>query len=911
MTIDLSSAERSANQPLVAGAPDAPPLWTAQVEEGFQRLGSGAEGLSDEEARRRLAELGPNKLPEPKPRSRAALFLAQFKSFLIILLLFAALLALVVGDKKNAVVVAIVVLFNATLGFIQEHRAEAAVAALRRMLNPTARVRRGGQERVISASELVPGDVVTLEPGSRVPADGRLVSVHGLEIDESSLTGESAPVTKQVGPLADHELGVGDRTNCAFMNTVVTRGRGEVLVCATGPASEMGRLAAMLHDDGESKTPLQIQIEVLGRRLALIAGAAVAVIVVLQLLRGVPWFELIMEAVAIAVAAIPEGLPAVVTVTLAIGMHRMARQRAIVKRMSSVETLGCTTDICSDKTGTLTMNQMTVREVVLHDGCHSVSGEGYRVEGEIHCARSLALDTLLRAGALCNDSSVCNDAVAGDPTEGALWVLAAKGGLDVVDLRQREPRMAEVPFEAERKFSATLQATGVMYVKGAPEVLLERCTKLLDASGPVAMDDAARARFANANTDLAERGLRVLALAMRELGQQATQNEGKDAGLLEEVKDLVLVGMVGMLDPPRAEVREAIALCRSAGIRVRMITGDHPATGLAVARALGIPGGAKSGRELDRMSDDELENQVTEFGVLARVSPEHKLRIVSALQARGLVVAMIGDGVNDAPALKKADIGVAMGITGTEVTKEAADLVLSDDHFDTIVVAVKEGRTLYDNIVRFLRFQLSTNIGALLSIFAAPFFGLPVPFTPLQILWVNIIMDGPPAMALGVDPPHANVMRVPPRDPKARILTLARLAVLCLLGGLMATGTLFALSRGVAIRGETAGITMAFTTFVLFQVFNAFNARFERSSAFCRHVFSNGWLWTSLLVVVALQIVAVHLPAFQSVLGTTALSRGEWALSVGVAASIFVLDELRKLALRHAASRRPQAARSA
>ena len=902
MTIDASSTHRNPSQPRDNGAAGRPPLWMASVADGFQQLRSSTEGLPDEEAARRLGELGPNKLPEPKPRSRAALFFEQFKSFLIILLLLAAVLALLVGDTKDAVVVSLVVVFNATLGFFQEYRAEAAVAALRRMLHPTARVRRGGLERTIPASELVPGDLVMLETGSRVPADGRLVSAHGLEIDESSLTGESAPVVKQLDTLADFEPSLGDRTNCAFMNTVVTRGRGELLVSATGPASEMGRLAAMLHVDREAQTPLQKQIEALGRRLALIAGAAVAIIIVLQLLRGVAWFELVMEGVAIAVAAIPEGLPAVVTVTLAIGMHRMARQRAIVKRMSSVETLGCTTDICSDKTGTLTMNQMTVRELVLADGCRSVTGQGYGTQGEIEGEASPALETLLRAGALCNDSSVRDDAVAGDPTEGALWVLAAKGGLEVDELRRREPRVAEVPFEAERKFSATLHSTGVMYVKGAPDVLLERCTHVLDAKGAVAFDSAALERFTLANATLAERGFRVLALATRQVAPGSTQ----DNGLLEAVNQLALIGLVGMLDPPRAEVRESIALCRSAGISVRMITGDHPATGLAVARSLGISGAAMSGRELDRMSEDQLAARITELGVLARVSPEHKLRTVSALQARGRVVAMIGDGVNDAPALKKADIGVAMGITGTEVTKEAADLVLSDDHFGTIVVAVKEGRTLYDNIVRFLRFQLSTNIGALLAIFAAPFFGLPVPFTPLQILWVNIIMDGPPAMALGVDPPHANVMRIPPRDPKARILTLPRLAVLCVLGAVMASGTLLILSHGVQVHDETAGITMAFTTFVLFQVFNAFNARFERSSALGRHVFSNGWLWTSLLVVVALQICAVHLPAFQSILGTTALSLGEWMLSVGTAATILVLDETRKFVVRQAASRRPE-----
>lgn len=878
------------------------PIWTQTPDQAFQSLRSDPEGLADTEVTRRRDEVGPNRLPEPERRSRLALFAAQFKSFLILLLVGAAVLAYFVGDTKDAVVIGIVVMFNAVLGFVQEHRAEAAVAALRRMLSPSARVRRDGQERVIQAEELVPGDVVLLEAGDRIPADGRLVVAHALEVDESSLTGESVPTVKRVPALPDPELPVGDRANLGFMNTVVTRGRGELLVHSTGGATEMGRLAALLQSTALTRTPLQDQIDALGRRLAMIAGAAVAAIMTLQLLRGVELATVLMEAVAIAVAAIPEGLPAVVTVTLAIGMRRMARDQAIVKRMSSVETLGCTTDICSDKTGTLTLNQMTVREVATDEGLVQVKGEGYEVAGELVGPRGPAFQTLLEAAALCNDSTVAGGKVAGDPTDGALWVLAAKGGVEVGALRRSRPRVAEVPFEAERKFSATVHGDGRMFVKGAPDVILERCTAILGPDGPRPLAGGDQARLARINEEMAGRGLRILATAMRAVEPDRLPHEPEE--LAGETDDLTLVGLVGMMDPPRTEVTDAIALCKTAGISIRMITGDHPGTGLAIARALDIPGDAITGRELDRLDDEALADRMPSLGVLARVSPEHKLRAVAALRSRGCVVAMIGDGVNDAPALKRADIGVAMGIAGTEVTKEAASLVLADDNFGTIVGAVREGRTIYDNIIRFLRFQLSTNLGALSSILAAPLMGLPVPFTPLQILWVNLIMDGPPAMALGVDPSHPEVMNQAPRDPRARILTGRRLAVLAFFGLIMAIGTLGVLAWGIGTIGSARATTLAFTTFVLFQVFNVFNARLERASALSRHSFKNRWLWIALAGVVLLQVAVVHVPFLQSVFDTTSLTATQWLLAVGIASSIMILDELRKLVLR---ARRPAA----
>lgn len=881
-----------------SASPDAP-MWMLAPDEAFASLGSSQAGLPDAEVADRRERFGSNRLPEGKRRSPLSLFAAQFKGFLNVLLIGAAVLALIIGDTKDAVVVAGVVIFNAVLGFFQEYRAEAAVAALRKMLTPSARVRRGEREQTVPAQDIVPGDVVLLEAGDRIPADGRFVVAHNVEVDESALTGESTPVSKRVERLGDTSLPIADRVNCGFMNTALTRGRAELLVHAIGDQTEMGRIATLLKESAPIQTPLQRQIESLGHRLAMIAGAAVAIIAILQLTRGVAWTHLVMEAVAIAVAAIPEGLPAVVTVTLAIGMRRMASNRAIVKRMSSVETLGSTTDICSDKTGTLTLNQMTVRQVALLERSLGVTGGGYRVEGELEGESSPVLETLLRGAALCNDSSIRDDAVLGDPTEGALYVLAAKGGLDVDQVRRASPRVGELPFEAERKFSATLHDDGILFVKGAPDVLLERCRAIATEAGPRPLGEEELAWFERTNDAMASRGLRVLAIAQRRVSEAVSDD------LCPVVEELVLVGLVGMLDPPREEVREAIASCRSAGIKVRMITGDHPATGMAIARALGIEGEVVTGRELDAMDDERLADRLPGLGVLARVSPEHKLRVVDALRSRHRVVAMIGDGVNDAPALSRADIGVAMGVTGTDVAKEAATLVLSDDNFATVVRAVAEGRTIYENIIRFLRFQLSTNMGALLAIFVAPFLGMPIPFTPLQILWVNLIMDGPPAMALGVEPSHPDVMNQPPRDPRARILTLRRLGVLSFFGAIMATGTMAMLGWGMATTSNAEAITLAFTTFVLFQVFNIFNARFERGTAFARRSLSNRWLWLAIVGVIGIQVAVVHAPPLQSLLDTTDLSLVQWGWAAAVASTVLVADELRKLIFRAWEGRSP------
>jgi Ca2+-transporting ATPase len=847
-------------------------------------------GLDSGEASRRLGRHGPNRLAEPEPRPAWRRFIDQFRSFLVLVLLGAAVLAGVVGHLKDAVVIAIVVLLNATLGFIQEHRAEAALTALKNMLAPSARVRRDGHVTVVAATELVPGDVLLLEAGDRVPADARVLVAHAAELAEAALTGESQAVAK-TAEAVDVASALAERRGMVFMNTVVTRGRLEALVTATGMATEMGRIAGMLAQTTQASTPLQLQLDRLGRRLAAIAGAVVGLITLIGLLRGDDLVQTAMTAIALAVAAIPEGLPAVVTVTLALGMHRMARRSAIVKKLAAVETLGCTTVICSDKTGTLTLNEMTAREVFYEERRFAVSGEGYAGVGEITALDGQPLPDfgpLLHTAALCSDSSVRDGDLIGDPTEGALLALAAKGGVDAEAAAAHSPRIAEIPFDSAHRFMATFHHDGDrvrMWVKGAPDVLLARAR----------IDPARHHAFVAANEHMAGAAMRVLALASRVIPARDFDPAGH---LMDWAGDLNLIGLVGIIDPPRPGMRESIRVCRAAGLQVKMLTGDHRATAAAIARDLGLDGDVCEGRALEGLTGAALGDLVERTVVFARVSPEHKLRIVEALRARGHVVAMTGDGVNDAPALKIADIGVAMGITGTEVSKEAATLVLADDNFASIVGAVREGRTIYDNIVKFVRFQLSTNIGAILTVLGAPLLGFATPFTAIQILWVNIIMDGPPAMTLGVEPARDDIMTARPRAADAPILTGARLVRVGLYGTTMAVGTLTAYHWGHAHGGHDYAVTLAFTTFVLFQFFNIFNARAEQGSAFNRQFFSNRNLWLALTAVVLLQVVAVHWGPAQAVFDTVDLTLADWAWSLALASSVLFLDEGRKLLLR-------------
>ena len=890
--IDVSVEATAAESPYSVAASDVATFLQVDL----------ARGLTPAQIAQRSSQFGLNQLPEGQQRSAWSVFLSQFKSAMILVLIGAAILSAIIGNVKDAVVILVVVLINAIVSFYQEYRAEHSLAVLQNMLPVKAHVRRGGTIHEIFSRDLVPGDIVMLEAGDLVPADGRLTLVAGTEADESALTGESVPVGKLTDPISGEKITLGERVNMLFMNTLLTRGRAEMIVTATGSRTEMGLLSQELAATVEAPSPLQRQLDQLGKRLGAMAVVLVGLLAILEYLRGTEMAEIVIDAIALSVAAMPEGLPVVVTVTLALGMRNMARHRAIVKRLASVETLGCTTVICSDKTGTLTMNQMTARMFICNGRRFDVSGEGYHPSGMItpadgeHHAADLA--PLLHALVACNDSHVQDGKVIGDPMEAALLILAQKGNVTPASMSGALLRLAEIPFDTAHKFMATFHRDGDnvrIFVKGAPDVLLGRCSSLLGKHGPGPLDGAARQQINADYAALAQHGLRGLLIASRNIPAS-----GFDAGgdLFAWMADLTMVGLIGLMDPPRPEAKAAIAACQQAGIAVKMITGDHPITAAAIATELGIPGNVLTGAELDRLGPAQLAEAIANVAVFARVTPTHKVNIVRALQKNGHVVAMTGDGVNDAPALKSADIGVAMGTAGTAVAKEAATMVLTDDNFATLVSAVHQGRKLYDNIIKFVRFQLSTTIGAILTVFAAPLLGLPEPFSAIQILWVALIMDGPPAVSLALDAARPGIMHEPPRRRDEPILPLYRLVKIIAFGVTMMAGTLAVLYYGWHAGMGQRAVTLAFTTFVLFQVFNVFNARVEHGSAFNRHFFDNPMLWASLGGVVALQAIAVHWAPAQMIVGTAPITIGDWAIALSVAASILALEEGRKLAGR-------------
>jgi P-type Ca2+ transporter type 2C len=890
-----------------------------------------ANGLAESEAATRRSAVGDNTLADAPRAPGWVRFIAQFKDLLILILIGAAVVAFVVsGELKTPLVVLTVVLINAVIGFVQENRAERSLEALRQMLVDRARVRRDGHVKMVPAAEVVPGDIVLLAAGDRVPADGRILIANNVEIDEAVLTGESRPTAKNTTALDDEAVAFADRSCMAHMNTVVTRGRLELVVTATGMETEIGRIAGLLGATETERTPLQRQLDGLAHSLAKLAGAIVAAVFAIGLLRGQPISEVMLTAVALAVAAIPEGLPAVTVVTLAVGVSKMAKRNAIIKRLASVETLGCTTVICSDKTGTLTLNQMTAVELVVQLRSHAVSGIGYSPEGRIASAdgdETAAIAPVLTAMALCNDATITRGddswRLVGDPTEGALVVLATKGGIDVAEVRDARPRLDELPFDSANKFMITAHPMVTMagreavlvFVKGAPDVLLARTTYVIGGDGIAQPLEQVASTVEASIEEMADRGLRVLAVAQRKLTAEEFATFTVGAGtLIDLATDLTLLGLVGIVDPPRPEARQAISEARSAGIDVKMITGDHVTTAASIARQLDLRGVAITGAELDLLDDDQLADRIGQVSVFARVSPEHKIRLVAALQARGDVVAMTGDGVNDAPALKKADIGIAMGITGTDVTKQAATMVLTDDNFATIVNAVRRGRTIYDNIVKFVRFQLATTLGFATLFLLAALFGIAdgKPFTAIAILWVNIVMDGPPAMALGLDPTNRDVMRRSPRPRDERIITRQRWYSIGLSAVVMAAGTLAVLvfapgPEPLAGKATVAG-TMAFNTFVLFQFFNLLNSRSETRTVFHRDTLTNRWLWASLTGVILLQIAVTHVGPLQRLFDTTTITAAHWAVCVLVASSVLWTEEARKLFHRSRTSE-PQASR--
>mgnify|MGYP001183367039 FL=1 len=901
-------------------------------------LGTNAQsGLSARDAEERLLRFGRNELASKKPVPGWRKFLQQFANVLIILLLIAGAVSAVLWLYQDAsalpyeaLAIFAIVLLNATMGYVQQARAEEALAALRRMTADEAAVIRDGTTQVIPAAEIVPGDIILLEEGDRVPADGRLIESVSLHAAEAALTGESLPVEKDIEPIAA-DCPIGDRHNMVFAGTAVTQGHGRAVVTATGMQTQMGRIAGMLGETPDEVTPLQVELDRVGKLLgAVVVGIAfviIATILLVEDIRGFAIFDVLILGVALAVAAVPEGLPAVVTAVLSIGVQRMARRYAIVRHLAAVETLGSANVIASDKTGTLTRNEMTVRAVVTASGRAMLSGTGYAPEGEvtqdngepIGDAMRAELELALTIADRANNAELRNSdgrwTVQGDPTEGALIAAARKFGLAAETLGARYPRIAEIPFSSERKLMSTVHADAhdtdrlLVMTKGAPDVLLSRCTHELVAEDIRLLTDARRSEIQAANDGLAEQALRTLAVAFRHLPKRGTEPE-----LFSESieSDLVFVGLFGLLDPPREEARDSVQRAKNAGIRTIMVTGDHPKTAAVIARELGIAtdGRAISGAELDRMSDEELDRVVREVSVYARVNPEHKLRIVNALQRQGLTVAVTGDGVNDAPALKTANIGVAMGISGTDVSREAADIVLADDNFATIVAAIEEGRTIFANIRKFLRYLLSSNIGEVMTMFfgilladviglAGTGGGLVLPLVATQILWINLVTDGAPALALGLDPSNEDVMNRPPRPPGEGVLTGEMWRGIIFVGVIMAAGTLLVLDAclpGGLIEGNGTlayAQTMAFTTLVMFQLFNVLNARSDERSAF-HGLLTNRWLWGAIALSVVLQALVIYVPPLQKAFSTTALTFTDWIYCAAVASSVLWLRELSK-----------------
>ncbi|MHB9057982.1 MAG: cation-translocating P-type ATPase [Bacillota bacterium] len=885
-------------------------------------------GLSTREAERRLDEVGPNALEEADAISPWAIFLGQFKDFMVIVLLGATVVSFLLGETTDGITIIAIVIMNAILGFVQEYRAERSMAALRELTAPAARVVRDGEETQVSADELVPGDLVLVEAGDRVPADLRLTESSTLAADEAGLTGESHPVRKNPHPVLAHQPSLAERSCMLFMGSIITRGRGHGVVTKTGMATEMGMIAGMIQGAGVEETPLQRRLEQLGKYIVAACLFICAVVVAVGILHGESAYQMFLAGVSLAVAAIPEGLPAIVTISLAIGVQRMSRRRAIVRKLPAVETLGCATVICSDKTGTLTENQMTVRRMAVDGRSVYVSGNGYSTKGtfvdtarrRLDARREGALRLALSIGAACSDARLVQGGIKGDPTEGALIVAAAKAGIKTEDLERDWPRVAEVPFESERRRMTTFHRTDdglLVLCKGAADTVIDLCSRVVGDEGERLIYAADRLEAMRTNEELAGDALRVLGLAYRRI----TADDPRVAAVLEgraEFEDLVtferemvFAGLVGMIDPPRKEVYGAIQTCRRAGIRTVMITGDHPATARAIAQEIKIleegevPRGAVlSGRDLDRMSDRELARAAQVARVYARVSPHHKLRIVKALKQKGQVVAMTGDGVNDAPAVKEADIGVAMGQTGTDVTKEASAMVLADDNFATIVAAVEEGRAIYDNIRKFIRYLLSCNVGEILTMFLAAVSGLPLPLLPIQILMVNLVTDGLPAMALGVEPGEPDVADRPPRPPQESVFA-QRLAIKITLRGViigLCTLGVFWLAMKAGADVDHAR-TLAFATLVSSQLIHVFDCRSERRSVLKLGLFSNGFLLVAVAISTAMMLGAIYLPGMEHIFKTVPLGLGDWFWVLLASAGPNLFVSLRRVFLYHGKER--------
>ncbi|WP_052051087.1 cation-translocating P-type ATPase [Leptolyngbya sp. KIOST-1] len=905
---------------------------TLSVAQTLALLETRLEGLDPGEVEQRQLSYGPNELKEGVSRSPWVILWDQFKNIMLLMLIAVALVSLVLdlrqgGFPKDAIAIFAIVLLNGLLGYLQESKAEKALAALKTLTSPRVRVLRCGQEQEVDAKALVPGDVVLLEAGVQVPADGRLLDAPNLQVREAALTGEAEAVTKRPELVLEAEAALGDRLNLVFQGTEVLQGRGTVLVTQTGMQTELGRIATLIQGVESEPTPLQQRMGQLGNVLVSGSLVLVALVVVAGLVRtgDLSLFDDLLEvSLSMAVAVVPEGLPAVITVTLALGTQRMVRRHALIRKLPAVETLGSVTTICSDKTGTLTQNKMVVQAVHTLGRAYEVMGDGYAPVGKllhrgnaVSVAAAPALQGLLMASALCNDASLSSSGTVwtllGDPTEGALLALAGKGGWGQPQLKPLCSRIGEIPFTSERKrMSVVVQAQAgvdwpmvpvVMFTKGSPELVLEQCRQHQGDDGPEPLTAGDRQAILAQNDALAAQGLRVLGLALKPL---STPPKGD---LEAEEQNLTWLGLVGMLDAPRPEVRAAVVACRRAGIRPVMITGDHPLTAKAIAETLDIAQSGDTvltGRELAHLSTEALERTVPQVNVYARVAPEHKLRIVQALQSQGEFVAMTGDGVNDAPALKQADIGIAMGITGTDVSKEASDMVLLDDNFATIVAATEEGRVVYDNIRRFIKYILGSNIGEVLTIAAAPLIGLGgVPLSPLQILWMNLVTDGVPALALAMEPGEPNVMQRPPYNPRESIFArglgsyMVRVGILLAVLTIGLMGWAYRYTHAPGYPGDpNAWKTMVFTTLCLAQMGHALAARSDTRLTVQLNPLSNPFVWGAVLLTTGLQVGLMYVPVLQRFFGLYPLSGIELAVCFGVSALLFVWLEAEKLVIQ-------------
>ncbi len=833
--------------------------YNYSVKKTFDEFKTSEKGLSQKEVEKRLGKYGLNEIKEKKKISLFQIFFSQFKSPLIYILLFAIIITLLIGEYVDSMIISIIVIVNAVLGFAQEYKAEKSIEALKKLTSLKATVVRDGRKERILAKELVPGDIIILEEGEKIPADARLLESISLETHESALTGESTSVAKEINSIKGKKS-IAEQQNMIFSGTIITKGRGKAVVIRTGMKTEIGKIAEMMQSEKKEQTPLQVTLAKFGKVLG-IATIVVCIIVFLTgILRGNEIIEMLVAAIALAVAAIPEGLPAVVTITLALGVTRLVKRNALVRKLHSVETLGCTNVICTDKTGTLTKDEMTVKELFVNNKLIKVTGQGYSRKGIFLDSKPKDYELLLKISSLCNNASVNHKRVFGDPTEIALLVCAAKANLFREKLEQEFPRIHELPFDSERKMMTTIhenKGREIAFVKGGPKQIINSCSFYYENGKIIKLTKSKKEELLDKNREMASKALRVLGVAYKELPKKikySTEN-------IE--KDLVFVGLTGMMDPPRAEIKDAIELCRKAGIRVIMLTGDQRTTAKAVGIQIGLMNKddkVVTGREIMDLSNKEFDNMIKEVNIFARISPKDKIRIVDSLKKYGNVVAMTGDGVNDAPALKKADIGIAMGITGTDVSKEASDMILLDDNFASIVNTIKEGRGIYDNIKKFVEYLLSSNLGEILVIFIAMLIGMPLPLIAIHILWINLATDGLPALALSVDPAEPGIMERKPRKKDSQIFSKNIILRMAAIGIIMCVGTLALFKLYDPANNLIYAQTMAFSTLMMFQMFNVLNCRSEKNSIFKIGIFSNTYLIGAITISILLQLAVIYTP---------------------------------------------------